>query len=91
MDEASRIREREIAADMLNAGRAPAFRPDAQHTKLPAWVFADASAASGIAETDMRAAMRSYVHPARCDVEIALLQAMLNRPADVDPSTLAEI
>ena len=58
---------------------------------IPAWAYEAAREKSGLDPSAIRSALGSFSDPNRCTVEIALIEAMLERRADVTPAMLAAI
>ena len=85
--------EQSVAGDLLRSGHLSQREVNDASLRgaLPTWVFAAAQEQSGLEGDTIRAALANVVHPARCDTEIALLQAMLTRSDDVTSAMLASI
>lgn len=81
--------ERAVAARLLHAGKLvePLGRP-ANSFPIPGWLVEDMMKTSGLSSEAIAAAMRSPDDPRRCDVVIALLDAMVRNPAKTPAQTL---
>ncbi len=58
---------------------------------VPGWVIGQTTAASGLPPAVVSAALRDPAHPARCELEYALLGVMLEQPGKVPPGLLRAI
>ena len=63
-------------------------RPQGGTFSVPGWVLDRAAAASGLKRDTISAALRDPEHPARCDLEYAMLGAMLEQPGKVPTELL---
>lgn len=84
--------EKNLAGQLLVAGAFNAPPPvGAELPAVPSWAVEAAAERYDIDDVTLQSAMAGIGDPNRCAIEIALLQALLERPEDVTPSMLAAI
>lgn len=92
--------EQSVAAQLAGAGtfgirnserEAQIIKDGANPSALPRWALDQAFAASGLDKPVFAEALEEISHPARCRVEIALLEALLSRREAVTPAMVAAL
>ncbi|TMM48109.1 hypothetical protein [Qipengyuania marisflavi] len=74
--------EQRLARHMLGSRLLTPREGMGRESVIPSWALQRASESSGLPESTITKSLEDFAHPQRCEATIALLEALLERPAD---------